>query len=352
MPISSRFSKNLSLSMISARPSTRPWPRADRAPDSSKPDAHNDPAHSNLLILRCLRPTKITFLSETHVRVLLTNDDGYDAPGLRALYEAVRTLPGIEIDIIAPAVVQSGKSHSTTEKFTCRQTASTGSAPSPSSMAHPPTASAPRCTCPTIPDPIGSSPVSTMAAIWASTCITRVPSPPSAKPPFSEYRPSRFRNWSRPASPTIGRGPRCLAGAVIAALCLPQSPCPHGADTEIHQGVRAAIESQPLSAIAISADPPVAPVRPMLDPSRPPHQTTPCWNVNLPLPPANKPPLGVRIAPVSTDPLTFAFTHATLDGDQTLMTYVSHYHERPTTPGTDVELVFGGHVTLSRLSLG
>jgi len=43
------------------------------------------------------------------VHFLLTNDDGYDAPGLRALYEAVRGLPGVEISVFAPAVAQSGK---------------------------------------------------------------------------------------------------------------------------------------------------------------------------------------------------------------------------------------------------
>jgi len=42
--------------------------------------------------------------------ILLTNDDGYDAPGLRALIEALR--PASDVIVAAPAVEQSGKGHS------------------------------------------------------------------------------------------------------------------------------------------------------------------------------------------------------------------------------------------------
>ncbi len=36
------------------------------------------------------------------MRILLTNDDGIDGPGLQALYEAVADLPEVEITVIAP----------------------------------------------------------------------------------------------------------------------------------------------------------------------------------------------------------------------------------------------------------
>lgn len=45
------------------------------------------------------------------MRFLLTNDDGFDAPGLEALRTAA---PGEESLVVAPAVEQSGKSHSVT----------------------------------------------------------------------------------------------------------------------------------------------------------------------------------------------------------------------------------------------
>jgi len=42
--------------------------------------------------------------------ILLTNDDGYDAPGLKALIEAFRTAG--DVYVVAPAQNQSGKGHS------------------------------------------------------------------------------------------------------------------------------------------------------------------------------------------------------------------------------------------------
>lgn len=43
------------------------------------------------------------------MRILITNDDGIDAPGLRALWDAVRTLGGVSI--VAPTREQSGVGH-------------------------------------------------------------------------------------------------------------------------------------------------------------------------------------------------------------------------------------------------
>lgn len=42
------------------------------------------------------------------VRILLTNDDGIYAPGLRAIYEALVERPGNEVQVVAPALEQSG----------------------------------------------------------------------------------------------------------------------------------------------------------------------------------------------------------------------------------------------------
>jgi len=46
------------------------------------------------------------------MRILLTNDDGIDAPGLGALYRAIRSLG--EVHVIAPSKVQSATSHAVT----------------------------------------------------------------------------------------------------------------------------------------------------------------------------------------------------------------------------------------------
>ena len=46
------------------------------------------------------------------MKFMLTNDDGYDAPGLQALYRAVSNLG--EVVVVAPAQCQSCKGHAVT----------------------------------------------------------------------------------------------------------------------------------------------------------------------------------------------------------------------------------------------
>jgi 5'-nucleotidase len=42
------------------------------------------------------------------LRVLVTNDDGFDAPGIDAVVQGLRTLPDVEVTVVAPATNQSG----------------------------------------------------------------------------------------------------------------------------------------------------------------------------------------------------------------------------------------------------
>ena len=44
--------------------------------------------------------------------VLLSNDDGIDAPGLQELEETLRSLPGFRVTVVAPSDQQSASSHS------------------------------------------------------------------------------------------------------------------------------------------------------------------------------------------------------------------------------------------------
>jgi 5'-nucleotidase len=48
------------------------------------------------------------------LRVLVTNDDGYNAPGIDALVEALRKVPNTSVTVIAPATNQSGTGGKTT----------------------------------------------------------------------------------------------------------------------------------------------------------------------------------------------------------------------------------------------
>jgi 5'-nucleotidase len=45
------------------------------------------------------------------MRIVLTNDDGYQAVGLKALYQAASALVDIEISVIASEQAFSGKGH-------------------------------------------------------------------------------------------------------------------------------------------------------------------------------------------------------------------------------------------------
>ena len=35
------------------------------------------------------------------MKILISNDDGYQAPGIVALYESLKGLPGVEVEVVA-----------------------------------------------------------------------------------------------------------------------------------------------------------------------------------------------------------------------------------------------------------
>jgi 5'-nucleotidase len=55
--------------------------------------------------------------TSTHTRplqILVTNDDGYNAPGIDAAVQALITVPGVQVTVVAPAANQSGTGGKTT----------------------------------------------------------------------------------------------------------------------------------------------------------------------------------------------------------------------------------------------
>lgn len=48
------------------------------------------------------------------MKILICNDDGYQAPGLAALHDALRDLPDVELDVVAPEHNNSAKSNALT----------------------------------------------------------------------------------------------------------------------------------------------------------------------------------------------------------------------------------------------
>lgn len=53
--------------------------------------------------------------AERPLRILVTNDDGFDAPGIDAVVEGLQTLPNVEVTVVAPAANQSGTAGQTTD---------------------------------------------------------------------------------------------------------------------------------------------------------------------------------------------------------------------------------------------
>jgi 5'-nucleotidase len=50
------------------------------------------------------------------LRILVTNDDGIDAPGIDSVVEALKTLPEVELVVVAPAEDQSGTGDQTSDE--------------------------------------------------------------------------------------------------------------------------------------------------------------------------------------------------------------------------------------------
>ncbi len=48
------------------------------------------------------------------MKILLSNDDGYQAPGIVALHAALREIPGVDVDVVAPEHNNSAKSNALT----------------------------------------------------------------------------------------------------------------------------------------------------------------------------------------------------------------------------------------------
>src|SRR5690606_14833614 len=48
------------------------------------------------------------------MKILISNDDGYQAPGIVALYDGLKTIDGVEVEVVAPEHNNSAKSNALT----------------------------------------------------------------------------------------------------------------------------------------------------------------------------------------------------------------------------------------------
>jgi len=263
------------------------------------------------------------------MRILLTNDDGYDAPGLRALHKAVAALPGVSIEIIAPSVVQSGKGHTVSDQFRFWRTGVEGMGRVLVVDGSPPDCVRAGIVLPGLgrPDWVisGINRGSNLGVdIYNSGTVAAAREAGILGIPALAVsylvKSSLPDDWERASRE---------AAAVIAALILPQAPCPPNADADVRRLTLAALAAHPAAGQT--------------------GQAHTWWNINLPRLAAGEPARGVQITSISRDPLALDY-RIQCDGDGVeLCRNLASYHNRPASPGTDVAATFSGWISLSPL---
>lgn len=263
------------------------------------------------------------------MQVVLTNDDGFDAPGMIALWRALQLLGDLDLQVIAPAEPHSGKGHAFTDGIRVRRhkVETIGSVlvieGTPAD-----------CVCvaaylPGLPKPdwivsginrggnLGVDlHVSGTAAAARQSAVFGIPAVAISQL-VKEGQPDHWEQTSREAA------------AILAALLRPGRPAPKDTDHDLHGRVGDAIK------VALARV------------DRSPYY----WNINLPIPTAGQPIRDVRLVPPSRDPVSPRYECVTDPDGQVFMRYRGAYYERIATPGTDVEAAFGGAATISRIPL-
>jgi len=261
------------------------------------------------------------------MRILLTNDDGYDALGLLALWQAVRSLGQVDIDVVAPSAAQSGVGHTVSQQIHYRhiefdelgKIVVVDGTPAD-------------CVRAALVIPGFSRPdwvisginrggnlgvdvyySGTVAAAREAT-ILGIPSIA-----ISQFvKPDIPDDWARSARESA---------AVIAALIRSDGSLSPGADADIHKQLMQELQDHQRS-------------KNDADRCR-------CWNVNLPKMQPNQLVRATRIVPLSNDPLPNDYEHSINENGSETLLYTGSYPKRPVTPGTDVDTVFQGMISIS-----
>ena len=265
------------------------------------------------------------------MRIVLTNDDGYQAAGLRALYQAAAALGDVEISIIASEQAFSGKGHVVSSTVRVRR------------EKHPDFASlfivdgAPAdCTRLAVAMPNHPRPDYVLSGIthggnlgvdifYSGTVAAAREAAILGIPAIAVSQLTRTgveNDWSRSTA---------HAAAVIAALLRPDHSPPFIADQHTFARARHALETSPET--------------------RPTPTHAALWNVNLPCVQGPHHAPDVVLVPASTDHLVIHYQHHALENGVQQYDYSGNYHDRLAAPGTDVAAVFAGAIAISPLPL-
>lgn len=263
------------------------------------------------------------------MHILLTNDDGYDAPGLRALFDAVSGCCDATLTVVAPAEVQSGKGHIVSDCFRVRRV----ELPVMGGV-HVVEGSPADC----VRAAVGLSDL--RRPDWVISGINRGSNlgidiynsgtvAAAREAGFWGIPALALSQYTKSSVPDDWPGSTRTAAAIIAAILQPDAPCPQTADPAVHDQVLAVMAGHRAGRE-----------------DDPPHTW---WNVNLACREDDRPVKGVKLTQVSREPYAIDY-RIRRDGDsRVLCENVASYHSRPAAPGTDVEAVFGGWTSISRL---
>jgi 5'-nucleotidase len=229
------------------------------------------------------------------MKLLLTNDDGIDAPGLAALGRAVAGMG--EVLVVAPAAAHSGCSHRVTTH-----------------------------------EPIHverRSPRSFAVHGTPADCVR-----------VSLARLAPDAEWVLAGVNAGGNlGADVWHSGTVAAV----------REAVLHGRPGIAVSHYMRRGVPVDWERAAARVAPVLrDLLRQPWRPGTLWNINLPhLDPDAPAPEVVRCR-VDPGPLPLAYRD---DGDGNILIYDGNYHQRRREPGADVDVCFGGRIAVSRIDL-
>jgi 5'-nucleotidase len=263
------------------------------------------------------------------MRILLTNDDGYDAPGLAALWDAVNLWDDVEITVSAPAEAQSGKGQTKSDRVRCRRIEYGKMGRIVVVEGTPADCVRAALSLPGMhrPDWVmsginrggnlgvdvyysGTVGAAREAAIHGIPAIA-----------FSQVIKAEWPDdWTEATR---------LASSVMCGLIQREAADRTRINTNIYTLVGEAIKTVP----------PQGDMRP------------PCWNVNLPCLLEEEKLNGVEVVPVSIDPLPPDYRYHVEDDGVEVLEDSSSYHDRPFAAGTDIAAAFSRTITISPLPI-
>jgi 5'-nucleotidase len=238
--------------------------------------------------------------------VLLTNDDGFDAPGLAAMYAALEGLA--RLSAVAPAGPASSAGHSVTDRGTIRVERRRVEPFGPICAVHGTPADCVR---------LGLIELLDRRPDWVIAGINR----------GGNLGVDVFYSGT------------VAAAREAAILGIPA--------VAVSQYVRGGEPDWPRA---------VAWTRTILQRlfEGPPDRRPPIWNVNLPALSPTEEPLDTIMAPLALTPVDVRYRHvpqSDAEGGDGTYEFIGEYSRRPAPPNTDVALVFDGHIVMTPLSL-